>query len=293
MQIRLFATLLCLAACGDTISAGKPVGVTVDTEAEIQRYLRRAYLDLTGVAPTEAETSTGTARLRDAGNTAAARGALVDDVLASEAFARGWIDELQTTAFGGETLESRYGLVCAVFQEGFCPPCSEADVCRCACDFVAPFLAERTSLQDAVDDLLTGASTSSIERRHASVVGYYLLAESPEARVEAVFDDFLARTPELDEIENGRTMIFGAITPGSPAGLLFQRHGSNYDDLLDIVFKSDVYRESLVRRVFDRYLARSPNPLELVHFAATVDAADPDARDLIRAVVSSREYFDQ
>jgi hypothetical protein len=45
--------------------------------------------------------------------------------------------------------------------------------------------------------------------------------------------------------------------------------------------------------VFDRYLARSPKPVELAHFSATLDADEPDARSVVRAVTSSREYFEQ
>ena len=74
---------------------------------------------------------------------------------------------------------------------------------------------------------------------------------------------------------------------------MFHRHGSNYADLLDIIFTSEVYREALVRRVFERYLARSPKAIELAHFVTTLDATDPDVRGLARAVASSREYFDQ
>jgi hypothetical protein len=122
---------------------------------------------------------------------------------------------------------------------------------------------------------------------------YFALASSPEARVKALFDDFLARTAEADEVENGRAMIIGPVIPGSPAGLVFHRLGASYADLVDIVFHSEVYREAVVRRVFERYLARSPSPAELAHFVATLDATDPDARGLVRAVVSSREYFAQ
>jgi hypothetical protein len=125
---------------------------------------------------------------------------------------------------------------------------------------------------------------------------YFALAGSPEARVTALFDDFLARTAEADEVENGRAMVIGSLLPASPAGLMFHRLGATYADLIDIVFDSEVYREAIVRRVFERYLARSPSAAELAHFVAAVNAkqaTDPDARDVVRAVVSSREYFAQ
>ena len=123
--------------------------------------------------------------------------------------------------------------------------------------------------------------------------GYFALAGGPDGRVRTLFDDFLSRPAETDEIENGRAMVIGSIFPGSPAGLMFHRHGSNYADLIDIVFKSEVYRESMVRRVFGRYLAREPSSAELAQFVPTLDANAPDVRGLVRAVVASREYFDQ
>jgi hypothetical protein len=40
-----------VAACGQTVGGNKPVGKTEDTDAELQRYLRRTYLDLAGHPP--------------------------------------------------------------------------------------------------------------------------------------------------------------------------------------------------------------------------------------------------
>lgn len=294
--MRLLAILLCLAACDGTIPAGKPVGTTVDTEAELQRFLRRAYLDLTGAVPTEAELAAGTTRLLDAGNTAAARGELADELIAGEEFSNIWIEELENTIFGGNTLDQQYAFVCGVIRvlvPSCQASCTEVDACACTCANLPYYHTERAGLRTTAADLRGGAKTSSIERRYAKASGYFVIAGSPEARVRALFDDFLARPAEPDEVENGRGMIIGAIFPGAPAGLMFHRHGSTYDDLIDIVFDSEVYREAIVRRVFERYLARAPRPDELAHFTPTLDANDPDARGLVRAVASSREYFEQ
>lgn len=293
--MRRLAFLLCLAACSDTIPAGKPVGTTVDTEAEIQRFLRRAHLDLTGAVPTEAELGAGTTRLRDAGNTAAARAAFADELIAGEEFAAIWIEELENTIFGGNTLEQQYAFVCGIVRGTVpaCQSCNVADSCACQCANLPAFQTERAGLRTAAADLRGGTKTSSIERRYAAAMGYFVLVGTPEARTRALFDDFLSRPAEPDEVENGRGMILGAIFPGSPAGLMFHRHGSTYADLIDIIFDSEVYREAIVRRVFERYLARSPRPAELAYFVTTLDANDPDARGLVRAVVSSREYFEQ
>jgi hypothetical protein len=155
------------------------------------------------------------------------------------------------------------------------------------------YLAERANLRLVPVDFADGVSSSVLERQYANAAGYFALAGAPDTRVRTLFDDFLSRPAEADEIENGRSMIFGAIIPGSPAGLLFHRHGASYADLVDIMFSSEVYRESIARRAFQRYLQREPNSIELAHFTSTLDAAEPDLRSVVRAVVSSREYFER
>lgn len=295
MHLRSITLCLCLAACDQTVAGGPPVGGSVDSDAEIQRYLRRAYLDLTGETPSDADLAASTTRLRDAGNTATARGELVDELLAKQEFADVWTQELENKIFAGNTLDSHYQLVCGLIRgtASECLSCAQADPCACTCPQIAPLKLEREKLATTASDLHGGMPTSMLEKRYAMQTGYFAIAGSPEARITALFDDFLARTPEPDEIENGRALIIGSIIPDSPAGVLFHEYGSSYEDMLGIVFGSEVYREALVRRVFDRYLARSPRPAELAHFTATLDASEPDAHSLVRAVVSSREYFEQ
>lgn len=295
MQLRLLATMLCLAACDDTVSGQQPVGGDVDTEAEIQRYLRRAYLDLTGRVPTDADLAASTSRLQAAANTPTARGELVDELLAGDDFSRVWIEELENGIFGGNTLEQQYALVCGIIRgtTPACQACTATDSCSCACGPLPSFQSERELLATNVADFRAGTASSELERRYAAAQGYYVLAGAPEGRVRTLFDDFLSRPAEPDEIENGRAMIFGAIFPGSPAGLMFHRHGANYDEMIDIIFDSEVYRESMVRRVFGRYLAREPSSAELAYFTTTLDANAPDVRGLVRAVLASREYFEQ
>ncbi len=287
--------MLCLAACDQTVAGGPPVGGSVDSDAEIQRYLRRAYLDLTGETPTEADLTASTTRLRDANNSPTARGELVAELVSKQEFANVWTEEIENGIFGGNSLTAQYDLVCSLTRgvEPACMSCQQADPCACACPQIAPLKLEREKLATTAADLHGGMKTSTLEKRYAMQTGYFAISGSPEARITALFDDFLARPPEPDEIENGRALIIGSILPGSPAGVMFHEYGSSYAEMLDIVFGSEVYREALVRRVFDRYLARAPSPVELAHFSATLDATEPDARSLVRAVVSSREYFEQ
>jgi hypothetical protein len=288
--------LLCLAACDQTVAGGNPVGGSVDTDAEIQRFVRRAHLDLTGETPSEADLTAATTRLREANNSPAARGELVGELIDKQAFATIWTEELENTIFAGNTLDSHYKLVCGLIRSTAteCLSCTEAaDSCLCACPQIAPLKLERTKLATTASDFQAGMKTSFLEKRYAMQTGYFAISGTLEARINALFDDFLGRVAEPDEIENGRALIIGSIIPGSPAGVMFHKYGSSYAEMLDIVFASEVYREAVVRRVFDRYLARLPSPAELAHFSATLNAMEPDARELVRTVTSSREYFEQ
>jgi hypothetical protein len=294
LPLRVVLVVACLAGCDNTVAGYRPVGGDHDSDAAIQRYLRRAYLDLSGHYPTDSELAAATTRLRDASNTPAAREELIADVLAKSTFSTVWIEELENSIFGGSTLAQQYALVCGIIRTTTpaCQACSEPDPCNCSCATLPMLKVERAGLQSTPSDLAAGTSTGSIEQRYAKATAYFALSPSPEGRVRALFDDFLSRTPEPDEIENGRAMVIG-LPIGEAAGLMFHRHGKNYTDMLDIIFTSEVYRESVVRRVFERYLARTPTSAELTAFTTKIDATEPDMRGLIRAVVSSREYFEQ
>jgi len=289
--------ILCLAACDETVGGNQPVGGDVDTEAEVQRFLRRAYLDLTGKGPSDADLAASTTRLRAAGNTPSARSELVAELLGKDAFTKVWVEELENGIFGGLDLDQHYRLICSLVRGGdaVCNTCTQTDACLCACPAMVPLEAQREALMTSATDMRAGTSSSALERRYALASGYYALAGSPEGRVRALFDDFLARTPEPDEIENGRSMVIfqDGFLNNTPIALMFHRHGSSYADMIDIIFDSEVYREAMVRRAFERYLARVPTSPELAHFTTTVSATDPDMRPVVRAVVSSREYFEQ
>ncbi len=281
-----------LAACESTEGGHIPVGGDEASDAALERFVRRVYVDLSGVPPTDAELSAETANLRSAGNTPVARRALVQKLMAAAPWANVWIDELENRVLGGETLENRYRFLCSIIraQNPACQACMAADPCECTCPQLTQLSAERAALSTGASDLRGGMSTSAVERRYAAAIGYFALLGEPEGRARSLFQDFLGRPAEGEEIENARAMILGGLG-GGPAGIIFQRHGGTYAELLDIIFADEIYREAVVGGVFDRYLARQPTSAERAHFVSTMSADNPDARPVIEAVLSSKEYF--
>ena len=299
LSIHLVA--LAAAACsGDSVEGVAPVGGTTASSVELERFARRLHLDLTASPASDDYLADAVAELEQARTgPAAARAALADRLMESDEFAQVFVDELSNRVFGGEDPDNRYALICGVTRDedpscAKCGPPPGGDACAaCDCERLTTIHADRQALYDAAADLTAGqAATSEVERRFAestALAGF----SAPDVLATQVFELFLGRPAEADEQVNAEAMIFGAIVPDSPAGLLFHRHGSSYQDLLDIIFQSEVYREAAVSAVFSRYLGRSALLPEMAHFAAQLDAGVPDVRPTIRAVVSSQEYFEQ
>jgi hypothetical protein len=300
-HLSIYLVALAAAACsGDSVEGVAPVGGTAASSVELERFARRLHLDLTASPASDEYLADAVAELVQAqAGPAAARAALADRLMESDDFARLFVDELSNRVFGGEDPDNRYALICGVTRDeepscAVCGPPPGGDACAgCDCERLTAIHADRQAVYDAAADLTAGeATTSEVERRFAestALAGF----SAPDVLATQVFELFLGRPAEPDEQVNAEAMIFGAIVPDSPAGLLFHRHGSSYQDLLDIIFQSEVYREAAVSAVFSRYLGRSALLQEMAHFAGQLDADRPDVRPIIRAAVSSQEYFEQ
>jgi hypothetical protein len=288
------------AACGDSVDGLAPVGGAEPSAVELERFVRRLHLDLTGQPASDEFLAESVAELeKSADGASAARGALADRLIESEEFAQVVADELSNRAFGGENPENRYDLLCGVTRDedpacAECGPPADGDPCAdCDCERVTAYRTDRQAVRDAAAELAAGTiTTAEVDRRFAESSALSAFS-TPDALADQLFELFLGRPAEADEQANVEAMILGSVVPDSPAGLLFHRHGSNYQDLLDILFESEVYREAAVSAVFSRYLGRSARLSEMAHFSAELDADRPDVRPVVRAVASSQEYFDQ
>jgi hypothetical protein len=294
------ATLLVAAACSERVDGVQPVGGDTPSPAELERFARRLHLDLTASVPDDVYLGDAVVRLETEGNTAATRGALADALIEQRAFADAFVEELENRLFAGDSLDGRYDFVCGILRGAdpvcmACGPAPDTNQCgSCDCPPLALLDTERTRLLASAADLHDGgATTSAIERAYAASLAFRFLF-APETLAAALFEQFLGRPPEADELDNATRIAQGSLLgPDAPAGLLFHRHGNGMEDLVDILFASEAYREAAVAAVFARYLGRPPTPPELGQFAAQLDPAGPDVRAVVRAVVSSREYYAQ
>lgn len=285
-------------SCREVDPGHLAVGTSEASPLAQERFLKRLGMDLTGSKPDEAALHEQLARLEREGNTPEVRGAIANELMQTRAFGQTFVEEIEPRAFSGLRADTLYPLLCSAFAEALpaCANCVEQegfydDPCACSCSEVATLRDEWDAIQAAPDDLVSGAaSTSAVARRFAEGDGLVQGAGTAEGIAAALFDAFLGRAPEAEEIRNVRALTLGV---EGVKGILFGRIGGDYADLVDILFESPVYREAAVAQVFNRYLGRDATPAELSHFTRQLDPDDPDVRGVIVSVVSSQEYFDQ
>ncbi len=284
-----------LTACTETKDGFAPVLSDDVTAAEKERFARRLYLDMTGLPPTDAEMADVVAKLDKGGNTADVRTEIVTPLVNGPKLPTLLLSEIEATAFSGQSLGDLYGLVCAIVRESdSCLSCKEADPCLCSCPPLAALGAERENVRNVALSFIEGdATTADLERALADTEPFRFNGTTPDGIATLLFQTFLGRPAEKDELQNARFMVSGTLLPENPAGLLFHRYGANYDDLIDIIFSSEVYRDAVVGRTFQRYLGRKPTADELRYFSGSLDTAAPDVRPLIGLIVSGSEYFSQ
>lgn len=289
---------LLTTSCGETDRGNLPVGTIEESPLAQERFLKRLGMDLTGRKPDTPTLREQRARLETEGNTAAVRGSIATELMSTREFGETFVAEIEPRAFSGLRADTLYPLLCAAFAEGVpaCQACVEVegfydDPCACECSEVVALRSEWDSILTAPDDLASAqVSTSAVARRFAQGDGLVQGAGTAEGIASALFDAFLGRAPEAEEIRNVRALTVGV---DGVKGVLFGEVGGDYADLVDILFRSPVYREASVGQVFNRYLGREATPAELGHFTSQLDPEDPDVRQVIVSVVSSQEYFDQ
>ncbi len=292
----IFVGALAVGGCGTDQGPFRPAGETGPSALEEERFVKRLHLDLTGERPSDEALAEGLERLASEGNLPSTRAAMASELIATPRFAELWVDEIETDAFGGTRREDVYDLFCSVFLtiEPSCEACviDPQDLCSCDCETVRDLEAEREVLRRSAADFTAGAPSAEIDRRIVSSLAFQVNGGTGDGIADAMFSSFLGRPAEAEEMRQVRAFVLGDGIPNVGA-ILFHEPGTNYADLVDIVFASEPYRDALVDRVFFRYLGRYATPAELRHFASTLDAAGPDARAVIVSVTSSREYFEQ
>ncbi|MEQ1666323.1 MAG: hypothetical protein ABL927_13215 [Bdellovibrionales bacterium] len=114
------------------------------------------------------------------------------------------------------------------------------------------------SLYNASYDYVAG--TISIRQLQSHMLNNYFYDQinmGADNFVLSSFQHFLYRNPTMSELFGGVGMI------GGSNAVLFLQAGASKEDYLNIFFNSDDYFEGSVIRIFNDYLLRAPNSIEM------------------------------
>lgn len=239
------------------------------SEAALEQFVFRSFVDLIGAAPTEAELARHTASLRENRLDTSARLALFEALQSSPDYREAYALNL-------------YQAGKVRFLENF----PDAEIAR---RFVGLGDAEDDARLEALlrwpDDYLAGAATyRDLERLCVHNLVYDEINMGAFNFVRATFDNLLWRYPSDAEYDAG----FGMVERSEPA-TLFGASASDKAGYVDIVTASEEARQGIVIWQFDQLLARRPTAAETVDYVRALEQPDGLAA-LQRLIMQSDEY---
>ncbi len=268
----LFTLSVVLVGCAKehvVVSAPAPEGESRISQAALDQYIFRCYVDLIGAAPSETEIATRSAELRAAEVSAEARLALVEELQVSPDHRAAYALNLYQAA------KARFieGFPDAEISTRFIGQGSADDDARLQAllDWQADYLAGRAGLMD-----LQRLSVHNLVYDQINMGSFNL--------VRASFDNLLWRYPTNAEFDAGFAMV-----EHTQSAELFARMGASKADYINIVAESEGALQGIVIWQYDQLLARRPTAAEtLSHLDAL--RATGNVLELQRSVMQSDEY---
>jgi hypothetical protein len=245
----------------------------------LENYVTKAYIALLGRKPTDAEETEAVALLRSTDLDGASRTAMLTSIMALPEYREKIVE---TTAF---KLLNNYDTAAAANQiEIYDNLLSNPDFM----DYWDEIQAERlrmVQLQEAHDLFISGQiSLIELRRRMINNDFYDQINMGTENYVRSTFNHFFGRNPTTAELEEGKNMVDGE------EGVLFGQLAQYKDGYNAVILGADEYYAGQVNELFVRYLFRSPDTEESVHFAELYrTTADFDR--LQRDILSLDEYI--
>ena len=276
-------TVLALASCGKDQEIVPiegnvaPPDYTIPTITK-ESYVNRVYISLLGRKPNDLEFQNGLNQLDQDNMSLANREAFLDDVMDNYDYHYNLFDVGRVNYLNGaDTTEMKdfifvYNLL---LQDPQYQP-------------IWPIIQEEIDRMELVleipDDLASGAI--ALPEAHRRLVENNIYDEINMGTlnfVQSCFENFLFRYPTTSELDNGILMVDGF------SATVFLQPGRNKDDFLTIFFSSTDYYEGQVRDVYQRFLFRDPDSVEMDELTQQY-LSTGDYKALLKSVLSSDDY---
>lgn len=282
LLLTLFTALL-LFACGKKqeivpiTDNQAPPDYTVPTIVK-ESYVNRVYISLLGRKPSDTEFQSALSQLNQDNMSIANREIFLEEVMDNYDFHYNLFDLNRVNLINGadtsDIKETIFIYNLLLLDPQYQP--------------VWPLIQE---VIDELEDILAipdelAAGTLDLPGAHRRFVDNAIYDEINMGTlnfVQSCFENLLFRYPTASELENSITMVDGF------SANVFLQSGRNKNDWLTIFFSSTDYYEGQVRDVFQRYLFRDPDSVEMTDLTVQYKNSG-DYQALLTTVLSSDEY---
>ena len=269
-NIYLIIGLLSLVACKKetVVLPGSVAGNSRVSDAALEQYIFRSYIDLLGAAPSEEELMDWSAGLR------------ADDL--SESARIAMVETLQT----GTNRQRYIGNLYAAAKERFLENIDDAEINR-------RFIGQGTADDDArlqgllawpAQYLAGNADIINLQQSCVYNLVYDQINMGSFNMVRASFDNLLWRYPTDAEFDAGYSMIERQQT-----GQLWGFSGSSKSEYVDIICNSEEALQGIVIWQYDQLLARRPTAAETLSHLPDLRASS-SIELMQQAIMKTDEY---
>ncbi|MDX2249510.1 MAG: hypothetical protein SF052_22190 [Bacteroidia bacterium] len=248
-------------------------------QAVKENYINKLYITLLGRKPTSVEFAAGIDILDTDNASEENRETLMDIILNDPDYYRRMYDIARVEILNNlDTTEITFQI--AVFTDLLDEPIYEP--------FYEYIIFEINRLKDlkAVPALLTSGQIGRVEmhRRFVNNSFYDEINMGTQNFVLSLFEYFLNRYPSDAEEAACIAMVDGADV------IVFGQEGHDKQDFMDIFFESDNYYEGQVIDIYQDFLFRSPNSLEM-STATIAYKTDSDYKKLLKTILTTDEFL--
>lgn len=276
-------TVLVLSSCGKDQEIVPidgnvaPPDYTVPTVVK-ESYVNRVYISLLGRKPDDGEFQTGLAQLNQNNMSVTNRETFLDDVIDNYDYHYNLFDVNRINLINAADTSEMKEFI-AVFNLLLMDPQYQP---------LYPVIQAEIDKMQLVLDIPDGLANGSLDlpgahRRFVNNNIYDEINMGTQNFVQSCFENLLFRYPTAAELTSASTMVDGF------SANVFLQSGRNKDDFLTIFFSSNDYYEGQVRDVYQRFLFRDPDSVEMDELTQSYKNSG-DYEALIKTVLSSDEY---
>ena len=244
-----------------------------------ENYVNKVYITLLGRKPSDSEFSRGMALLDENNASTESREKFIDEVLVKPGFSQRMYEIARTEILNNvDTADITFQIV--IFTQLLSDPVYEPFY-----DLIETEIGRLTRLRDVPKKLENGEiDRIEMHRRMVDNFIYDEINMGTQNFVLSMFEYFLGRYPTAKEEEVSIQMVDGFNT------VVFGEEGDSKAEFIEIFFESDNYFEGQVVNIYEDFLFRSPNSVEMGE-GTEIYKTTLDYSTLLKTILAKDEFL--